>query len=598
MMKLTKDFKDNYTILIFILLIGLCVQSLCAQRFEHPRGIIQKTDVEILRAKVKHEPYSNMLQGITYQYQKLHSEGKWKKSNKGWAYPAADLALVSAQLYLLTGENKWAQTSKEIVDQIINDKETFLDPSYFGLTRAQSLLKVMMAYDFCYEAWGDTYAEIFTQKIYPIVFSMSASMGRSANYDMASNWMGVRYGTVLFTSLIWDDFENGNEISKSSIAHLEFNAKKRIEDFALANIHEDGWNVESLGYWAYGWSFVHPALIAWTSKYDLGVERFSLNDRMVKAFQAAIVSFIPIKNLSTYGIKPDFSDDSTTWSSRWLPYGYHLAQGESKQYLRSALDLYNKQKDWTSVSDGAFENIVFSSSDDVRLDIPKTWKYFFSPGQGVAVTRNQFKDENDILVAFSTTSHRRGHQGGDNLSFRVIGLNNIWVVGAGRTNLTAGQSSFFPSKPDPDSTRYEPELGTVNTQYYNNGESFISAAGNATGVDAHRRSMKVNMTEDSATILVTDSSENGSIWRINTPEFNKVNILNDGFEIIGPNETKLIAKILTPFDKIETGVNRYGGNKQRHNYGILYNGERYENTIYIDVHCDRNIEVKLELFKP
>ena len=65
--------RQLYHINLHITYWIMCAESL-AQRFEHPREV-QKTDVEILRAKVKHEPYSNMLQGITYQYQKLHSEG-------------------------------------------------------------------------------------------------------------------------------------------------------------------------------------------------------------------------------------------------------------------------------------------------------------------------------------------------------------------------------------------------------------------------------------------------------------------------------------------------------------------------------------------
>ena len=135
----------------------------------------------------------------------------------------------------------------------------------------------------------------------------------------------------------------------------------------------------------------------------------------------------------------------------------------------------------------------------------------------------------------------------------------------------------------------------VNTQYYRDGESYISATGNATGVDVHNRSMKVKMFENSAFIVVSDSSENGSIWRINTPEFNQVKVLEDGFEIIGPNKTKLFAKVKTSFSKIETGTNRYGGNTQRHNYGIWYQGKQYKNTTYVDVHCDKNITVEMVL---
>ena len=393
--------------LVIVLCAFLYSSLSIAQRFEHPRGLVKKSELTTLRSKVKEGIYKDMLDGIKYQYKDLLAAGDWQSSENKWRYSAADLALVSAQAYLLTGEKEWAEKSQRFVNQIIADTEGFLNYESFGLTRAQSLQKVMMAYDYCYDAWGDEYARGFNEKVYPVVLHMSATMGRAANYDMASNWMGVRYGTILFSSLLWDDFENGNEISKNKIAPLEFDAKKRVEDFALANVHEDGWNVESLGYWGYGWGFIYPALISWTNKYDIPVEKFSLNDRMVKAFQAAVTAFVPIENTSTYGIKPDFSDDGTAWGSKWLPYGYYLVKDSTKKRLRYAIDLFNQRKDWKSVRDGAFENILFTNSDDNSVQIPDDWKYFFSPGQGVSVTRNQFKDQNDIVVAFSTTSHRR-----------------------------------------------------------------------------------------------------------------------------------------------------------------------------------------------
>ncbi|NRA47949.1 MAG: hypothetical protein HRU12_02355 [Phaeodactylibacter sp.] len=108
----------------------------------------------------------------------------------------------------------------------------------FGLARAQTLLKVMMAYDYCFEAWDEPFRKWFSNQVYPVIFSLSATMSRHANYDMASNWMGVRYGTVLYASLVWDDYPKSLTSESGSRADaLRFNAANRIEDFALANIH-------------------------------------------------------------------------------------------------------------------------------------------------------------------------------------------------------------------------------------------------------------------------------------------------------------------------------------------------------------------------
>jgi hypothetical protein len=53
-----------------------------------------------------------------------------------------------------------------------------------------------------------------------------------------------------------------------------------------------------------------------------------------------------------------------------------------------------------------------------------------------------------MIVAFTAPLKRiRGHKGPDNLTFRIIGLNNLWVTGAGRTGQIAGQTNLFSSKP-------------------------------------------------------------------------------------------------------------------------------------------------------
>jgi hypothetical protein len=93
------------------------------------------------------------------------------------------------------------------------------------------------------------------------MYSVNATMGHSANCSIESNWMGVRYGSVILTSYIWDDVAAQKDRKNPAYA-LRWDASKRLQEHMERTLFSNGWNGESMSYHIYGWTFVGPALLA------------------------------------------------------------------------------------------------------------------------------------------------------------------------------------------------------------------------------------------------------------------------------------------------------------------------------------------------
>jgi hypothetical protein len=105
--------------------------------------------------------------------------------------------------------------------------------------------------------------------------------------------------------------------------------------------------------------------------------------------------------------------------------------------------------------------------------------------------------------------------------------------------------------------------------------------------------------DNSAIVKVKDTSDNGRIWRLNTPEFNKVQILENGFVLKAPNGSKM--RVTAPEEQITGEITvseiRYGGSTESNNPGIGFGDKFWRQNKAIDIPCDGNIEVEITLEK-
>lgn len=197
-----------------------------------------------------------------------------------------------------------------------------------------------------------------------------------------------------------------------------------------------------------------------------------------------------------------------------------------------------------------------------------------------------------MVAAFTTTAKRiRAHQSGDNLSFRLQGLDNIWVLGGGRTNLSAGQPTVYATDTISLQERYiGGATGSLITHgFYPEGGGYAMGKGSCMGVQDHQRFFEVSYdsatTGAAAVIHIQDTSSNGKTWRLTTPEWNTVTTLPDGFLITAPHGATLKATVLSQARPLQVKTSRvpYNGTTTENAAGIPYKGSQYPASMAIDV---------------
>ena len=582
--------------ILFLTFLLTAVTGRAIANFEHPRGLIGMNEVKTIRTHLSKTPYREILSNL--RRTAVRDE---KQMDDMPIYDQSYLASVQAFLFLLTEEVEWAEKAYQTVRKVIQDTVYFTNPISRGLTRAALLQRAAMTYDFAYHGWSEIQRDEVNNALYDAIYSVNANMGFQANYNIESNWMGVRYGSVILASLIWDDKDPDG--SRTKVKPLLWDATKRLKDHLEKNIYQDGWNSESLGYHTYNWSFIGPALVA-LNRVHSNSENFHLKNYAPNALRSMwgiSTSTVSIKSLESRGMHADLSDDNLMASIQWLlALGIKIYPDEQQGAIKWMHDyLGSDNPDYRGYS---MYSLLYYPADAGTVNPQNVgWLNFHDKEQGIVIFRNQFKDESDIVATYTATAKRvRGHQGPDTNTFRLIGLGVPWIVGGGRTGEIAGQTNLFPAHSE-TGKKGNRELGKLlDYQYRDDGSGFAFGAGSCMGVEDHKRYFMADYsggTGAEAVIIVSDSSQNGRRWRLNTPEFNQINVLKDGFLIEAPNGSTLKGKVFTSQNtiKIDTGRVRYGGSTVRNNPGIRYQGKSYTHTRYLDINCEGNIIVVMTL---
>lgn len=517
-------------------------------------------------------------------------------------YDRAYFAMNTAFLQNIEKNRERKSEMMTQLNHVLQDEEIFLNPISRGLTRATLLQNISLTYDFAYHSLNVDQRNRINDLIYEVMFNTQANMGHEANYSIASNWMGVRYGSVILSANAWDNFE---KIEQNPGKPLLWDATKRMGDHLEANLYSNGWNGESIGYHGYDWMFAGPALIA--SQNNSSSDAFQLENFAPKALNSlhalsSIIVNIPTKE--KLGIKPDLSDDNMMGSSlHMFAMGFRLYPEQQHPALKWMHDyLFDPENYFDDRGLLMYSLLYYPTNIEPVNPAELGWLNYHDPEQGVVVFRNRFQDENDIVSLYTATSTRvRGHQGPDNNTFRLIGLGVPWIVGAGRTGEIAGQTNLFPALNDTPETGNTDSLGILHRyQFFENGTGgYAIGSGSSTYVKDHKRFYYTSYAGNStaAVVVVKDQSENGRRWRINTPEFNRIITEEDGFTLAGPNSATLKATVMNAEKplKIETGQARYGGSTVRNNPGIWYRDNSYSYNNWVDIYCEGDITVVITL---
>ncbi|MGF1637200.1 MAG: hypothetical protein ACFCUU_09015 [Cyclobacteriaceae bacterium] len=592
-----KHLKHFFTSLI---LLG-CVYYVHANDFEHPRGIITKADLPLIRERAKDTEFRQYVESILLTEKELSNTidtnldmGKFSKSHV--------LGLQQAFLYTLYDDKAWSEKAYENMEKTIQDTLIFQDVTSRGLNRATVLFNMAIVYDLCYPAWTDAQRRHVNEGLFYIMMTTNSNMGFEGNYNMASNWMGIRYAAVLLGSMVWDHFDL-QPGQKSNALPFRWDAHNRLGEHINLNMNENGWNAESLSYMIYNWMFIAPAYIALQNGMpnNPNVKLTIAYPKTLNALWAQSTATSNIPNRIAPGMQPDLSDDDPQTGTQIFTTALKLYPEDQLpaihwmfKYLERKKPMYDERMDH-------FLAIAYTPHK-VSKENPATlgWLNYVDEEQGVVLFRNQFKDENDIIAAFTATARRaKGHQGPDNLTFRILGLGALWAVGGGRTELIAGQTNLFTID-DPAGEKYKKSTGQLlDYQLNTDGSGWAKGSGSCLGVQNHRRFFYSNYDTKfnaAATFIIADQSDNGERWRLNTAGNNTVETTPNGFIITAPNGSSMRATVFGLSDKgIETGKTRYGGDTQRLNHGIEIWGEAFEYNTFIDCFCNKKVTVVLTL---
>jgi hypothetical protein len=166
------------------------------------------------------------------------------------------------------------------------------------------------------------------------------------------------------------------------------------------------------------------------------------------------------------------------------------------------------------------------------------------------------------------------------------------LVGGGRTGHTAGQTNLFAGPP---ADKSDDNLGKVLQAELGR----VVVEGSCMGVDSHRRAVAIDYSGMSGApgfFVNGETSRNGRIWRLNTPEFNTVKTDGNRITITSPDGSSLVVTLLEPAAPVfRTGVmERSTGDT---NLGIPYHGVTYRSNNWIEAEVQGRVFAVLTLQK-
>lgn len=551
----------------------------------HPRLLFGPGDIPDLRAKILNEPYKSM-------YEMLLANRFLEDSDDGRGnYLPTYPAVRNAFLYVLTGDTAYADTSLTYVDQVLAQTDYWAVDSFRSLGRAMMGKGVALAYDFCSEAWDPADQTRVSQALEDMAHSLMRSGGGGwpGNNATANNWHGVRYSAAILCFLACD--ETGNE------AEIE-DAGDRLVTHLLAKYGSGpgamGWDVEGAGYVYYPWGSFMGAAVLTLDRLE-GRDIFSEAPAAQYAIWATYNGGVPLPTWRGWldapglGLHPDFSDSNPNMNGEGS-HGLAFALAPDA-YVPGIKWVYNRMfgalgaQTWDSWRHGEVYSILYYPDDtEVTEQNPENvWGLYYADDRfGTVSFRDRYQDDHD-LVTQTVGKHlvpSNTHRGADIGGLRIFGLGTAWTTGSGRTGRMGGQSTVFTSPPF-DNKGNTSDKGLLSGYYYEgDGSGYADVVGSSTGVLDHKRRIVANYSQESGARgvwVVVDETENGSIWRLNTPEMNVITTSPGSFTITAPNGNQMVGTVLHPVDHtITTGLFDRGS-------GFTFGSVSYENNNYVDV---------------
>jgi len=576
----------------------------------HPRLFFTREDIPALRAKMSEEPFASMLAAI--EYAAGYDAGDNPSYTAGWQ------ARNHALLYVLTGDPAHAEAARQLVERLRKqDWDTavwgdnvaptwwpsddyWADPDSYSrrvrhLSLTQGSLAVAICYDWCYDAWPEAYRETISAELAIQARVQLHDWGESyPTKGYANNWRGIRFAGAGIALLACDEpqLSQGDlqALAAQGINPMRMDsdyygidprwlqkAYELVAAYLYSGLTDDpsarGHNVEGQGYVLYPWRLIAPFLLALehVAGVDIRLDRPAVgwNTQFIAMGAVDIPTGPgPMPGTTRMGLRPDMADDNPDYTTEGtLALTFPFLEGDRSAAWKWHYDRFagaqgsgDYELDWAGATWGYlyYHDELAAVHPEAALGLVQ-----LDRPTGSVVLRNRFADQNDAV--FWITARSRGiynqtHYGADLGSLRLIGEGAFLLTGSGRTTRAAGQSTVMRSSAlDHRDSRHTPPGELSFVQLRENGSGSLTIHGSPTGVTGHVRRVLVDYDVPAegptAFYVVADDSEDGDIWRLNTPDFNTITTSPNGFTITAPNGTRLVGTVHQPASPvIETGI--------------------------------------------
>ncbi len=511
-------------------------------------------------------------------------------------------AVNSAFMYVLTGEQAWADRAQNLITPVITGDQWA--QSAKGLRLYMHGKPVALTYDLCYSGWTPSFRQTVSSALKAHADFIHDDGGSGQNSNPASNWQGNRFASGGLCYLATDDTYDAVKLD---------NCYGRVVRYCKENMGSDedsrGWNIEGIGYLTYPWGqFIGPFGIAMAradAERDLREEMESVKWTLWTAYAAATAIRMddPLTG-QKLGLHPDFGDDNPLLRGEGvlgLAFQYaheELVPGRKYWYDRLVGGKALGEFDW--IRHGTIYGYLYYPADVTErkpLEIQKWLEGFVDVGgNGYMTWRNRYEDRNDMVAQlYLKLRGNKGHNGPDALIFRIIGMDTPWGVGGGRYGPSingheaywSSMNTLYPHDPEDAALTVNGNKGTVVGMPYvrtdGGGHAVSSITKNNVGVDNQKRwfiSDYSNPAGVEAVYVIGDESDDGYYWQMVTlvTQTITLNESSRSFVIQGRNGSSLKGTVLSQTGQVHLQKGTRARGSRFPLDGVNYNENNY-------VHC-------------
>lgn len=601
---------------LFLLLVLLPLNSLSLLA-SHPRLFFDAADIPALRERAQREPYASMLQKVI--------DGGEAVLDSNPAYNLGFQARNYAFAYVLTGDPYYAAKAREKIDLMRVNTEAGSSSVWYTvssrqLSLTQGSLSAAMAYDFCYDAWDSAYRDEISLQLYEQGEQQMNVSGPGWNGADESNWWGIRYSGAGIAYLASDEAAAATRlVDVRAMMEQYFDAMFSTSPLSRGAVPE------GMGYTLYPYGLIAPYLLA-----DLQVHGFDYRTTIPGVSEMGVWPWffaLPLEwwTGSEYspGMHPAWQDDNTRMNNSGgaLGLAFALSPDRFQPGLKWLYDRY-----WGALGDqtysyrraGSIWAYLYYPEALAPENPTRLWgTHYFDAWDGMILFRNQVADASDILAGLRCRAHaidRRIHNGPDMNGLRLWGLGNPWITGGGGNTRMDAQStvvrkSALSANGGSNQGKGIPPGQVLGTFFVAGGSGWSVTEGGYgptsytpldQQVEDHVRRLLVDYDSPApgaaALAIVSDTSANGEMWRINTPEYNTIQLLADGFIITGPDGNQLHGFVHHPVNPTISSGYFDTGDKLRIGDPADYpSGQNGYNNRFIDIEAAGNTDFQVTL---